>query len=80
MDSKDNSSNAEAVAALKNYITAYERKRATAFTDYKYLPPNLDVLYGYMRVLGDKTWTAPAVSDSPSQQLSPNNIRKTNKQ
>lgn len=59
MDSKDTNSNAEAIASLKNYITAYERKRATMQANQPYVPPNLDVLYGYMRLLGDKTWTAP---------------------
>src|SRR6185369_4899623 len=63
MDSKDSNSNSEAIVALKNYITAYERKRATMLTNMPYLPPNLDVLYGYMRLLGDKTWTAPNHSE-----------------
>ena len=61
MDSKDASSSPEAVAALKSYITEYGRKRVTKSADQSYLPPNLDVLYGYMRLLGEKTWTAPSV-------------------
>jgi predicted Zn-dependent protease len=96
MDSKDSNSNSEAIASLKNYITAYERKRATMQANQSYAPPNLDVLYGYMRLLGDKTWTAPNRSElqkadtsvpvvypqapvtvPASQQLSPNNPRKT---
>jgi hypothetical protein len=94
MDSKDTNSNSEAIASLKNYITAYERKRATMQANQAYVPPNLDVLYGYMRLLGDKTWTAPnrvelqkvgtSVPDvSPqapaSQPLSPNKTRKTDR-
>jgi len=63
MDSKDTNSNSEAIASLKNYITAYERKRATMQANQPYVPPNLDVLYGYMRLLGDKTWTAPNHSE-----------------
>jgi predicted Zn-dependent protease len=63
MDSKDSNSNAEAIASLKNYITAYERKRATMQANQSYVPPNLDVLYGYMRLLGDKTWTVPNHSE-----------------
>ena len=59
MDSKDSGSNVEAIAAFKNYITAFERKRATSSNNLRYLPPNVDVLYGYMRLLGEKTWTAP---------------------
>ena len=27
------------------------------------MPPNLDVIYGYMRLLGEKTWTAPTIGD-----------------
>ena len=63
MDSKDTNSNSEAITSLKNYITAYERKRATMQANQPYVPPNLDVLYGYMRLLGDKTWTAPNHSE-----------------
>ena len=59
MDNKDSTSQPEAIAALKNYITAYGRRRATMRDTDKLLPSNLDVLYGYMRLLGDKTWTAP---------------------
>ena len=59
MDSKDGSTNADAVAALKNYIVAYGQKREIGNRNFKYVPPNIDVLYSYMRLLGDKTWTAP---------------------
>lgn len=59
MDSKDNANQAEAIAAFKNYITTYGRKRATLVSTNGLLPPNVDVLYGYMRLLGEKTWTAP---------------------
>lgn len=60
MDSKDSSNQAEAIAALKNYITSFGRRRITVENNDRMMPPNLDVLYGYMRILGDKTWTAPA--------------------
>jgi predicted Zn-dependent protease len=63
MDSKDNTNQTEAVAALKLYITAYERKRASSIANDRFLPPNVDVLYSYMRVLGDKTWTAPDLAE-----------------
>ena len=59
MDSKDGASQAEAIASLKNYITSYGRRRAIITSNDISLPPNVDVLYGYMRVLGEKTWTAP---------------------
>lgn len=63
MDSKDGANQAEAIAALKTYITSYERKRATTLSNEGLLPPNVDVLYGYMRLLGDKTWTAPDLAE-----------------
>jgi hypothetical protein len=63
MESKDASTNTDAIASLKNYITAYGRKRATIISNEDLLPPNIDVLYGYMRLLGDQTWTAPNVSE-----------------
>ncbi len=63
MEAKDASHNTDAVAALKNYITAYGRKRATKISNADINPPNLDVLYGYMRLLGDQTWTAPNIID-----------------
>jgi predicted Zn-dependent protease len=63
MDSKDRGQQAEAVGAFKSYITGYGRKRATSISNDELLPPNLDVIYGYMRLLGEKTWTAPTVSD-----------------
>lgn len=60
MDSRDSASQTDAIAALKNYITSYGRKRALLTSNDATLPPNVDVLYGYMRVLGEKTWTAPS--------------------
>lgn len=59
MDSKDGSTNADAIAALKNYIVAYGQKRQIGSRNYAFVPPNIDVLYSYLRLLGDKTWTAP---------------------
>jgi predicted Zn-dependent protease len=59
MDSKESGNQSEAVAALKSYITTYERKRAMSISNEEILPPNVDILYGYMRLLGEKTWTAP---------------------
>lgn len=63
MDSKDNGNQAEAINALKSYITAYERKRALVISHEGLLPPNVDVLYGYMRLLGEKTWAAPSIAE-----------------
>jgi hypothetical protein len=63
MDSKDQANYPEAVAALKAYIVTYERKRAITSKDNPLLPPNVDILYGYMRQLGEKTWTAPELAE-----------------
>jgi len=63
MDSKDSGNQTEAIVALKAYVTAYERKRATTISNDGLLPPNVDVLYGYMRLLGDKNWRAPELAE-----------------
>ncbi|HET8670589.1 MAG TPA: M48 family metalloprotease [Candidatus Saccharimonadales bacterium] len=63
MESKDAGNQAEAIQAFKSYITDYGRSRATSISTDELLPPNLDVIYGYMRLLGEKTWTAPTVND-----------------
>ena len=63
MDSKDSSQHPEAVKAFKSYITNYGRSRAQSISSDELLPPNMDVLYGYLRLLGEKTWVAPGVND-----------------
>lgn len=63
MDSKDAGNQAQAIEAFKSYITGYGRKRASSISSEDLVPPNLDVIYGYMRLLGDKTWTAPTVNE-----------------
>ena len=63
MDNKDTAKQAEAVSALKNYVTLYGQKRVTEITSEEVVPSNIEVLYGYMRLLGDKTWTAPTMSE-----------------
>ena len=60
MDRKDPSAQTEAVAALKLYITAYQRRRLETSRDEAWVPSNVDILYDYMRLLGDKMWRAPA--------------------
>lgn len=63
MDGTDTSKNAEAISALQSYLIAFERKRATGRSNQPYLPSNADVIYGYMRLLGEKTWTAPSIAE-----------------
>jgi hypothetical protein len=63
MDSKEQPNQAEAVSALKSYIVSYERKRVESFRDEGILPPNVDILYDYMRLLGEKAWRAPELAE-----------------
>jgi predicted Zn-dependent protease len=63
MDSKEQPNQLEAIAALKGYIVAFERKRVENFRDSDILPPNVDILYDYIRLLGDKTWKAPELAE-----------------
>lgn len=64
MDSNNSDSYPEAIAALKNYITTYGQKRALEIRNSQVIPPNLNILYGYLRLLGDKTWTLPDAVES----------------
>ena len=69
MDSKDTSRHPEAVNAFKSYITNYGRHRAQSISSDELLPPNMDVLYGYLRLLGEKTWVAPNVNELVNSTL-----------
>jgi predicted Zn-dependent protease len=60
MDSKDSSAQAEAGVALKDYIVAFQNRRVDALRQDNTLPPNVDTLYDYLRLMGDKAWRAPA--------------------
>jgi len=71
MDSKDRPNQTEAINALKAYIVAYERRRAETISHDGMLPPNVDVLYDYMRLLGDKTWRAPEIADLLKTSVAP---------
>jgi len=59
MDSKEPAAQGEALQALKNYILAYQKKSLDTRVEDSSLPPNVDILYDYLRLLGDKKWTAP---------------------
>ncbi len=63
MDSKEGGNQTEAIAAFKNYITDYGRRKAINISNEELMPPNLNVIYGYMRLLGERTWTAPTIGD-----------------
>lgn len=62
IESKEPGQQAEAVQSLKQYILNYQKRRMEMRGergDEATLPPNVDILYDYMRLLGDKTWKAP---------------------
>jgi predicted Zn-dependent protease len=62
IESKEPGQQAEAVQSLKQYILNYQKRRMEMRGergDDATLPPNVDILYDYMRLLGDKTWKAP---------------------
>lgn len=62
IESKEPALQAEAVASLKQYILAYQKRRMELRGEDETLPPNVDILYDYMRLLGDKNWKAPPPS------------------
>jgi hypothetical protein len=60
MDNKDSANQAEAAQALKDYILAFQNKKVEDLRQDASLPPNVDTLYDYLRLLGEKSWKAPA--------------------
>jgi len=59
IESKEPGQQAEAVQSLKQYILVYQKQRMEMRGEDGTLPPNVDILYDYMRLLGDRTWKAP---------------------
>jgi len=59
IESKEPGQQAEAVQSLKQYILVYQKQRMERRGEDGTLPPNVDILYDYMRLLGDKNWKAP---------------------
>lgn len=59
IESKEPAQQSEAVQSLKQYIVAYQKRRMEARGEDGTLPSNVDILYDYMRLLGDKNWKAP---------------------
>ncbi|HZI18835.1 MAG TPA: M48 family metalloprotease [Pyrinomonadaceae bacterium] len=60
IDSKEPGQQAEAVDSLKKYVTAYQKKRIEERNTDTTLPGNIDIIYDYMRLLGEKSWRAPS--------------------
>jgi predicted Zn-dependent protease len=59
MDSKEQTAQSEATQALQAYILSFQRKKVDFVRNDNTLPPNVDVLYDFMRLLGEKSWKAP---------------------
>ncbi|HJQ23820.1 MAG TPA: M48 family metalloprotease [Blastocatellia bacterium] len=59
MENKDQAAQTEAAQALRDYIVAFQNKRVDDLRQDNSLPPNVDTLYDYLRLLGDKAWRAP---------------------
>jgi hypothetical protein len=59
MDSPDSSSQAEATQALKNYIVSYQASQVQDLKYSSFLPPNMEILQDYLRLLGEPKWTPP---------------------
>jgi hypothetical protein len=56
IDKPDSASREEAVQALKDYVTSYQTARVEAWRFGATLPPNMETLYDYLRLLGDTRW------------------------
>jgi predicted Zn-dependent protease len=59
MENKDAAAQTEAAQALRDYITAFQNKKVDDLRQDNTLPPNVETLYDYLRLLGDKAWRAP---------------------
>lgn len=60
MENKDQSSQSQAAQALKEYIVAFQNRKVDDLRQDSSLPPNIDTLYDYLRLMGDKVWRAPS--------------------
>lgn len=56
IDKPDTASQQDAVQALKDYITNYQTARVESWKYGASLPPNMETLYDYLRLLGDTRW------------------------
>ncbi|MBI4166972.1 MAG: M48 family metalloprotease [Acidobacteria bacterium] len=59
MDKTDGASQAEAASALKSYILMYQENKVEEWRVFNSLPPNLEILYDYLRLLGEPRWKPP---------------------
>jgi hypothetical protein len=64
IDKPDSASQQEAVQAIKEYVTSYQDARVDAAKYSGTLPPNMEILYDYLRLLGDTRWK-PGFPEAP---------------
>jgi predicted Zn-dependent protease len=65
IDKPDAASQQEAVQAIKDYVTSYRDARVEAVKYGGALPPNMEILYDYLRVLGEPRWK-PGYPEAPA--------------
>ena len=70
MEQTDPISQAQALQSLKDYVIAFQKKKVDDARHDSTLPPNIDVLYDHMRLLGDKAWKAPLPDYGPIKVVS----------
>lgn len=59
MENKESIAQSEAAQAIKDYIISFQRRRTADLLQEINLPPNMDTLYDYLRLLGEGAWRAP---------------------
>ena len=65
IENKEASRMPEIVAALKEYVSLYQRGSGGS------LPPNMEVIYDYMQEAGEMTWSAPQVTNISTKDVDP---------
>lgn len=65
IENKEASQMPEIVAALKEYVSLYQRGSGGT------LPPNMEVIYNYMQEAGEMTWSAPQVTNISTKDVDP---------
>jgi len=56
IDKGDSASQQEAIQALKDYVMTYQDARVDTWRYGGSLPPNMEILYDYLRLLGETRW------------------------
>lgn len=59
MGNKESVAQSEAAQAIKDYIISFQSRKADDLLQEANLPPNIDTLYDYLRLLGEGAWKAP---------------------